>query len=417
MSISLKQAWCKVAEWCETPPWSTEDCAPSYPVYKMSDRVLGVNVRRWLEPPDAVPHAAVDTIWTGPADPTTGFPTHINSPTTEAVESDFTVAGPDNQIEAWAWVDIPQDGFLRDINGNTGELGEVWIAPCCQTPARQPGYADTINTGSAGTDRYVMDVVPISAGMQLVYFRGSDLSANQGVAIQYSVDGVNNWIQPEWVTELPTVECVIVDGCDPVPAGYDLCYPTQCKPVLGPPSTSEPVVIPDLQVARCEDALDYEWNRGFRGQIVSVTATDFNTDILGWVVEGSYTVPCDGAYHIELDLPWVRSIVRDAFLQVYFEYQLLVNGAVLQNLPNFALLEHTEYNTTENNSLHYADHNFEIDWSRQLDAGDVVTTQWRAKGRRLQPGDNPYARFLVYKSRLIVIGSASPVVTGVQYAP
>lgn len=406
-----KEALCLLYSWIDNPPWADQDCAPSYPVYKMSDPALGVNVRRWLQPPDAVAHAPVATIWTGVSEPTTGFPNHVNPPTSQTVEADFNVSGPDDQIEAWAWVDIPQNGFLRDNNTNTGELGEVWIAPCCQPPVRQPGYAETINTGVAGTDRFVMATVPISAGMHLVYFRGSDLSANQGINIEYSVNGVNNWSQPEWVSELPTVECEIVDGCDPVPAGYELCYPEQCKPVIPPP------VSPTLEVEYCGQVLCDELYSGFRGQINQVTATDFNTDVLGWIVEDpSFTVPCDGCFHVEFELPWVRSMVRDSFLQAYFDFRLMVNGSPVQTITHYTLLEHNQPNSAEESAIHYQNQAIEIDWSRGMNAGDQITVEWQARARRSQVGDSPYTRLLVYRSRLVVIGVPRDVVTGVDFA-
>lgn len=213
----------------------------------------GVNVRRWTTPPDAVPHDLPAAIWVGPIDPATGFPTHPNTATVDAVEPDFTVAGPDDQLEVWGWVTIAAGGgFLRDINGNTGELGEVWIGLCGGTPQLQPGGAQSgIDSGTAGTDQFVLDVVPIPEGTHFIYFRSSDFSANQGINLQFSTDAAT-WSQVSGLsTARPVVECMQYPACEPLPEGWDTCPPVQCAPVLSPgvvvevPQPSSVVPVPD----------------------------------------------------------------------------------------------------------------------------------------------------------------------------
>lgn len=207
-----------------------------YPVYRMSQPSAGVNVRRWTAAPDAVPHGNVDAIWTGPTDPLNGFPTHPNTPTQDIVEANWNYAGPDDQMEAWAWIELTQPTWLRDNNGNTGERGEVWIAECCGTPRLL--QKTTVNTPSS--DRNLLDPVLIPAGIHMLYVRQSDQSANQGFDLEASANGTTGWANfngPTYATK-PEVECLIVDGCSPVPEGYDLCYPEQCNTISPPPADS-----------------------------------------------------------------------------------------------------------------------------------------------------------------------------------
>jgi hypothetical protein len=214
---------------------AAKSCCPPRSVYRLNTDDTGVNVRRWRAAPDAVPHANVDEIWTGPIDPLTGFPTHPNTPTADVVEPDWNYAGPDDQMEAWGWIDVPAGGgFLRDNNSNTGERGEAWIGLCCGTPNRQPGYFEDANTGA---DRNIMDVVPIPEGIHFLYVRSSDFSANQGFDLEFSVNGTTGWSNfpaaQSYATK-PMVECQEIGSCDPIPAGWSLCPPTICSPVLTP---------------------------------------------------------------------------------------------------------------------------------------------------------------------------------------
>lgn len=227
-------------------------------VYRLSRPAPGVNFRRFLEAPDAVPHDDVQKIFVGPRDPVTGMPTHPNAPTTEGIEPDFTFGGPENQQEMWSWITFDEPTYLRDTNGNTGERGGFWIGICGGTPSLQPGHKTGINTASA--DRGLMDVVLVPPGTHLVYGALSDLSANGGFQVQESLDetswanipsGADDgrlWSEPR------VVECQTILACDPTPDGWEDCPPEVCTPVHSPadsssdatPSALEPIADNDV---------------------------------------------------------------------------------------------------------------------------------------------------------------------------
>lgn len=176
---------------------------------------------------------------------------------------------------------------------------------------------------------------------------------------------------------------------------------------------------PAFNVEYCNDGrerLCYEWYRGFRGQIVNITATDFATDILGWIPEGSYTVPCDGDYDIAFSLPWIRIMNRDCLHQSYWDFRLLVNGTPVQTLTNYTLLENRERQSDEDNNIGYETDDIQVDWCRRLSEGDVISVEWQAKARGIQiVGANYYNRLLVYRSRMTIHGVPTPIVTEVTH--
>jgi hypothetical protein len=208
-----------------------------YPVYRLTDDP-GVRVRKWET---YTPHDLVANIFTGPTDPESGFPTEsqAQTPDIDLIEPDFNTAGSADLFEAWAWVTLDQPGFLRDNNGNTGELGEVYIGLCCGTPVIQPGANNgSLADDTDGADRTLLDPVAVPAGTHFIYVRSSDFSANQGIDIEYSADGTSwaNLTAAQVQASKPTVECQIIDGCEPVPEGWDLCVPELCAPVMSPAS-------------------------------------------------------------------------------------------------------------------------------------------------------------------------------------
>ena len=230
---------------------AAKQCKNDYPVYRLTQPANGVNTRFWnAGDGDSVAHDDAANIWVGATDPTTGFPSHLNPPTVTVIESDWSVAtnniggtaypsdGSD-QLEVWGWIDTTSLGpvLIRDNNANIGERGEVWVGACCGTPIRQPGFAEGTDTttGSNG----LLDPVQLEPGVHFVYGRLSDLSAFGGFDIEYTTDlsGTAGWVNiPAGLsfTDKPVVECLLVGGCDPVPAGYSLCPPDLCSPVIAP---------------------------------------------------------------------------------------------------------------------------------------------------------------------------------------
>ena len=220
---------------------AAKPCKNDYAVYRLSEPAPGLNRRVWNQGDgDAAPHGPVDGIFTGPTDPETGFPAHPNPPTIQDVSTAASVTNADfpsdgsDQIEVWGYIVLDEPALLRDINVNNGEFGEIWIGQCCGQPVRGPGWNDA-STGPTATDRTLLDPTPLTGpGIHYVYGRLSDLSAFAGFQLQTSVDGGGSWQAAETLSAKPEVECLIVPGCDPIPAGWSLHYPALCAPVIGP---------------------------------------------------------------------------------------------------------------------------------------------------------------------------------------
>lgn len=157
---------------------------------------------------------------------------------------------------------------------------------------------------------------------------------------------------------------------------------------------------------------------GFAGQVF-YNSTDFNAQVLGWSpVNSTRTADCDGLAQISGGLPWLRTLVRDSFLQAYVDFQLLVNGVPTGAIWSaHDLIEHYDREVDEDNAIDYANHSSNLP-SRciPVSAGDTVGFQWRIRGRQIRPQTLAYTRLLVYRQALSVIFIPSPVVRSVSYA-
>ena len=208
-------------------------------VYRLTPETdEAMTTRDWLEPPASVAHDNVDSIWTGPIDAETNFPSHPNAPTATTPD-DWNFGGPDDQQEGWGYVELLQPTWLRDNNQNTGERGEVWFAECCGEPRLL--QSTTVNTPA--DDRGILDPVLLPAGIHYLYVRISDLSANGGFQLQWSATETGTYANfstyegRKWQTK-PKVECLEVGFCDPTPEGYDEKPPELCDPVFVPAGDS-----------------------------------------------------------------------------------------------------------------------------------------------------------------------------------
>ena len=264
MSITLREAWCKVADWCENPPWLTAadlpddldeqnltvDCEAGtleisngntvpladlgvFPIYRFAPTTPGLRARWWG--PDAGPH--LDPLeWAGPADPGIGFPLPtaaapdfdvVNTATSISDSNSGADAARYGIISGWFW--LPDNvTHVRDNNQNTGELGMVLLGGCCGgSLTEQPGGNHDTNTGAA--DRSLMDPTPIGGGWHYVYNPQSDLSAFQGLDLEYSTDGTASWSEVT-VTQVdsPTVETVLHPACEAIPEGWQIQPLSEC---------------------------------------------------------------------------------------------------------------------------------------------------------------------------------------------
>ena len=237
MSLTLRQAWCKVAEWCENPPWATvdNDCAANQqrPIYRYQPAQAGLNYRWW----DATHGPHVDPAeWAGPADtnghplPTAAAPTASGVSTSTNINDSATAGAAMRYgiIDGWIW--LPADALLRDNNQNTGELGMVFLAPCCSASLTEaPGANHDTNTVTA--DRGLMSPTPMPSGWSQVYNPQSDTSAFQGLDLEYSLDDGATWSEVAVMqASAPMVETQLIGVCDPVPDGWQLEVLRDCCP-------------------------------------------------------------------------------------------------------------------------------------------------------------------------------------------
>ncbi len=274
MGLSLKEAWCQVSDWVSNPPWITElpadmdeqllavNCEAetpsleisngnSVPLNQLGTRVIyryaptaqpGLRARWWL--PAAGPH--LDPLeWDGPADQPVGFPLPtVAAPDFEVVNNSASVTDSNSGAGAArygiidGWILLPDDvTHIRDANTNSGELGMVLIGACCGGPLiEQPGGNHDTNTAGGGLGA-LMDPTPITGGWHYIYNPQSDLSAFQGLQLQYSTDDQASWVavatkQPE----APVVEIVEAPACDDIPEGWQIeplaecCQPAYTAP-------------------------------------------------------------------------------------------------------------------------------------------------------------------------------------------
>lgn len=195
------------------------------PIYRYTPATPGVQVEFWADE-QAVPHGPVADIFTAPIDVSL-TPGHVNgAPTLAQIEADFNsntaVLGNNrtDQQRVYGWVYL-QPGFVRDNNGNTGELGDVLLAQCGGRLTAGPGANDVTNT--SGADRTLLDPTPVAEGWHFFVGRSSDFSAFGGFDLEWSatVDGAYANIAG-WQVDRPTVECELIELCDPVPEGWQL---------------------------------------------------------------------------------------------------------------------------------------------------------------------------------------------------
>lgn len=379
----------------------------------------------WWSAGDDRPH--LDPLsWAGPAHPQTGFPQPVAAaPDFTGINSNANVndsnsgAGAARYGIVWGWVWIPADAtHWRDLNGNTGELGMV-LAGDCGSLIEQPGGNHTANTG--GADRTLLDPSPppTAGGWVFIVMPQSDATAFGGLQLQVSSNGIDgDYVAAKTRPTDPKVECGRACICNGVPEGWQvkpLIEP--CKPAYVAPA-GEPFEHPPFNVTTC--AIVHQDRRLGSGGSTFYDSTDFDAAVLGWTsVQATRAAECDGIATIDGGLPWVRTIVRDSFLQAYVDFQPLLNGVPTGFVETADdLIEHKYRDLAEDNSLDYRSHK-QTGFTRCLavSAGDVVGFQWRIRGRQIQvDGANPYTRLLVYRQKIRVMYLPSPIVTEVTHA-
>lgn len=130
------------------------------------------------------------------------------------------------------WMIVPDGATqIRDNNQNTGELGYVLIGDCCGNQFKGEGENDTSITSTP--DRGMLDPTPVTAGQLIEWYAPqSDLSVFQGSNPEFLIGA--NWVDADLTQafpELPSVECMELPVCDPIPDGWSLKAPKEpCQP-------------------------------------------------------------------------------------------------------------------------------------------------------------------------------------------
>ena len=233
-------------------------CCATKLIYRyLPPEEAGFRARWWG--PDAGPHLNPRD-WAGPTD-FSGHPLPTaNAPLIDVVNSSGNVNDSNSGAEAArygiisGYFFLPQAGFVRDNNQNTGELGYVLLGDCCGGPLVEgPGGNDT-NTVTA--DRGLLDPTFRKAGWHCLYSPHSDQSAFSGVDLEFSVDGENDWTDVQRIQpELPEVECIEIPSCQEIPEGWqrkplaNCCEPKFTPPVdVEVPLASTIIPVPDNEV-------------------------------------------------------------------------------------------------------------------------------------------------------------------------
>ena len=180
----------------------------SFNVYYVTSPENGVNFIEW----ENEPHDNPSNIWTGLPSQQSGLPSHYSAISTDSgITNDWNYSTSANHLEAWSWVRNVGLGdiIIRDNNANTGERLLPYYGSCAN-----PIALDEITVDTPAADRSYGEfglVIPDSTCF-FIGWHASDLSANQGVDIEYTTDltGVSGWTNlPASITytEKPKVEC------------------------------------------------------------------------------------------------------------------------------------------------------------------------------------------------------------------
>lgn len=214
-------------------------------VYKFTDPVIGTHWEMWVGAASA-PHGPIDQVFNGPPD-LWGTPGHVNGAPSHsgthpdmswndiALLGDRTLAQEGNQqARAWGFKTIPEDGFIRDNNGNTGETGRFYCGipdGCCNNRLVQIANQD-VNTPAA--ERGIFNNLPVKKGDKIPYvLLMSDLSAFFGFDLEFSVDGIDYANLNNVCLDRGKWEQYEVPFCQSLQDGETLMGPLPCCAIPG----------------------------------------------------------------------------------------------------------------------------------------------------------------------------------------
>lgn len=167
--------------------------------------------------------------WDGPVHSATGYNLPTATPATiSGINNDANVGDAENTDPNegmrygvyWGWVNLPANAQIRDNNQNTGELGFIAFASCCDILTEGPG-GNTVNTSTP--DRGLLDPVAAPEGWVFVTAQISDQSAFHGMQLQVSTDNGVSWANisaADTTATNPEVVTQSVKACEEVVAPW-----------------------------------------------------------------------------------------------------------------------------------------------------------------------------------------------------
>ena len=226
--------------------------------YLFTPGEVGINWAMWAT--NGAIHASIDDIFTQVSQGIWGTPGHINgAPShtgthpTLSINDINMVGNPlaregNQQWVLWGYKTIPEDGFIRDNNGNTGETGRVYCGindNCCNSVLQIIAEQET---NTPADQRGILQVTPVKKGDEMPFVvLMSDLSAFGGFDLEFSLDG-QSWSNLTTVhREKGVWSRRIKKLCDPLLEGETLLAPLPCCPdpsFGGAVAANEDVLLP-----------------------------------------------------------------------------------------------------------------------------------------------------------------------------
>lgn len=349
--------------------------------------------------------------WSGPAD-TNGFPLPTAAPADfEGISNATNLT--DSSVGAGAarygivegWLYMPIDGYIRDNNGNTGELGMVLLGDCCGNLKEGLGANHTVNTSTP--DRTVLESTPAKEGWVYVYGPQSDLSAAQGWDFEYSADGVTGWANiTQRQPEAPEVECQEISCCAGIPEGWqrkplaDCCDPIYIAP--GGESYVENICSDVRMVTN--PAIGTSWWASWSPVITTDLATEV---IVPWTTIGEATAPSKVS-DVELNIEYGNTYLRQRRNRIYmwWDYRILIDGTVVATRTNNRYWYNDELQDTNPDVIDPIDTHIQsiastVESRLNIPAGSTVSVEgqlrWNVNGSQ----SSAYARVITgYRSRV-----------------
>ena len=194
--------------------WGQLGC-DSVLVYYVSSPTNGVNLEELIERPAGFDFLNPSETFIVP-NGSGGLPDITIPYTNTTTTSDWVYGSSADVLKMYGWIDTRGLGTidLQDVNGNTGERIWPFIGQCCTNPVPLEELT-TNTTGGAGNVGYNY-LTTLEEGVHFIGWLATDLSANQGVQIQYAPTGTTtfaNFPANRSFIDKPKVECKNVAKC------------------------------------------------------------------------------------------------------------------------------------------------------------------------------------------------------------